>query len=269
MIEFENVSYTYPGGPTAVKEVTLKIGKGESIGIVGHSGAGKTTLAKLAAGMLKPSRGRVLIDGLDTRDIPVSELARRVGYVYQNPEMMLFSSTIRDEVAFALKNFGYEGKEVEGRVIQALKSVDLNKPLESSPHTLSFGEKHRLAIACVLALEPEVIILDEPTTGLDYARCVALFNTLTKLNSQGSSIVVISHDTDLLARFTKRILVLEKGSIVRDGPSKEVLRDIDFLTEHGFVPTQLQILASRVGKCAPTPEEVAKAIMYCKPVQQR
>lgn len=241
--------------------------RGESIGIIGHSGAGKTTLAKLAAGILKPTKGRVLLDGLDTRDVSVSELARKVGYVLQNPEMMLFSPTIHDEVAFALRNFGYEKKEVEERVLRALRNVDLNKPLESSPHALSFGEKHRLAIACVLALEPEVIILDEPTTGLDYARCIALFNTLIKLNKQGSSIIVISHDTDLLARFSKRIIVLENGSIVRDAPSREVLRDIEFLTEHGFAPTQLQILASRLENCAPTPEEIAKIIARSKSVQ--
>ncbi|MEM1509846.1 MAG: ABC transporter ATP-binding protein [Thermofilaceae archaeon] len=267
MIEIENVSYTYPGGPTAVKGVTLKVGRGESIGIIGHSGAGKTTLVKLAAGILKPTKGRVLVDGLDTRDISVSELARKVGYIFQNPDMMLFSSTIYDEVAFALRNFGYEKKEVEERVLRALKNVDLNKPLESSPHALSFGEKHRLAIACVLALEPEVIILDEPTTGLDYARCAALFNTLIKLNRQGNSIIVVSHDTDLLARFTKRIVALENGSVVRDGPSREVLRDIKFLTGHGFVPTQLQVLASRLEDCAPTPEEVAKMIARSKSIQ--
>jgi energy-coupling factor transport system ATP-binding protein len=149
---------------------------------------------------------------------------------------------------------------VGGRVRAALEKVDLRKPLSASPHALSFGEKRRLAIACVLAMDPSVVVLDEPTTGLDYARCLSLFETLRKLNEEGRTVIVITHDTDLLARFAERVVVLEAGAVVRDGPSREVLSDVEFLRGHGFTPTQLQILASRLGAPAPTPSAVAESL---------
>lgn len=258
MIVFENVSFRYQEGPLALRGVSLKIEKGEFIGVIGHSGAGKTTLAKLAVGLLKPTEGRVLIDGIDTARMPVSELARKVGYVYQNPDMMLFASSILEEVGFALKNFGIPEGEIEKRVAEALRAVDLNKPLTASPHALSFGEKHRLAIACVLAMEPEYIILDEPTTGLDYARCLTLFNVLRELNRSGKTVIVITHDLDLLARYSSRVIVLEKGSVARDGTPREVLGDIAFLESRGFIPTHLLRLANTLQSKALSPEAIAR-----------
>ncbi|MEM0093095.1 MAG: ABC transporter ATP-binding protein [Thermofilum sp.] len=260
MIVFEDVSFQYPRGPLAVRDVSLKIERGEFVGIIGHSGAGKTTLAKLAVGLLKPTRGRVLVDGADTAVTPVSDLARKVGYVYQNPDMMLFASSILEEVGFALRNFGFPESEVEERVRDALRAVDLNKPLTASPHALSFGEKRRLAIACVLATEPEYIILDEPTTGLDYARCLTLFNVLRSLNEKGKTVIVITHDLDLLARYSTRVLVLERGMLVRDGPTSEVLGDTAFLESRGFIPTHLLRLASSLKCSVLTPEAIAKEV---------
>ncbi|MEZ0345305.1 MAG: ABC transporter ATP-binding protein [Infirmifilum sp.] len=260
MITLENVSYQYPGGPLAIREVSLTINRGEFIGVIGHSGAGKTTLAKLIVGLLKPTRGRVSVEGLDTSTTPVSDLARRVGYVYQNPDMMLFASTIFEEVAFALRNFGFPEEEIRDRVLKALRDIDLEKPLEASPHALSFGEKHRLAIASVLAVEPDYIILDEPTTGLDYARCLTLFTVLRELRGKGKTIIVITHDLDLLARFAERIIVLEKGSIVKDGPPSEVLGDTGFLRTHGFIPTHILTLAHLLQVKELTPEAIAREI---------
>lgn len=260
MIELEGVRFRYPKGPEVIKGVTLSIEDGEFVGLIGHSGVGKTTLAKLIAGLLKPNEGRVLVDGIDTRVAPASVLARKVGYVFQNPETMLFSATLLEEVAFALKNFGYPPDELEWRVHAALEKVDLRKPLNASPHALSFGEKRRLAIACVLAMDPSVLVLDEPTTGLDYARCLSLFHALSKLNDEGKTVIVITHDTDLLARFADRVIVLEGGVVVRDGPAREVLSDTDFLRAHGFTPTQLQILAARLKAPAPTADAVAETL---------
>ncbi|MEM1848465.1 MAG: ABC transporter ATP-binding protein [Thermofilaceae archaeon] len=261
MIKLEDVHFRYPNGPDAIRGITLGIGRGEFIGIIGHSGAGKTTLAKLIAGLLKPTQGRVLIDGLDTRRVPASTLARKVGYVFQNPEMMIFSATIYEEVAFALRNMGLPNDEVTMRVQEALKVVDLNKPLDHSPHTLSFGEKRRLAIACILAMKPEVLILDEPTTGLDYSRSIALFEALSQLHKSGRTVIVITHDTDLLARFASRILVLREGVVVSDSAAEDVLSDVEFLKSQGFIPTQLQFLASKLRVGRPTVEAVAEAIV--------
>jgi len=260
VIRLEGVRYRYPGGPEAIKGVSLEVRRGEFVGIIGHSGAGKTTLAKLMVGLLKPTVGRVLVDGLDTRETPVSVIARKVGYVFQNPEMMIFSATIREEVSFALRNMGLPREEIEARVREALRMVDLDKPLDHSPHALSFGEKRRLAIACILAMGTDAIVLDEPTTGLDYSRSLRLFEALDELRRGGRAVVVITHDTDLLARFASRIVVLREGVVVRDGPVESVLGDVDFLRQQGFVPTQLQLLAAKLGARTPTPEAVAEAV---------
>lgn len=260
MIRLEGVRFRYPKGPEAIRGVSLEVSRGEFVGVIGHSGAGKTTLAKLIVGLLKPTSGRVLVDGLDTRHAPASILARKVGYVFQNPEMMLFSATIYEEVSFALRNFGLPEAEVGRRVREALKVVDLGKPLDHSPHALSFGEKRRLAIACILAMEPEVLLLDEPTTGLDYSRSLALFESLFELRKGGRTVIVITHDVDLLARFASRVVVLKQGVVERDGPVEEVLSDVEFLRGEGFVPTQLQLLAASLGVRRPTPSAVAEAV---------
>lgn len=261
MIRFEDVTFVYPTGAKALDRVSLEIGRGEFVGVIGHSGAGKTTLAKLAAALLKPTEGRVLIDGRDSRSLPASEAARVVSYVFQNPDMMLFSPTIKDEVAFALRNLGFPEREVEERVVEALKAVDLEKPLSTPPHALSFGEKHRLAIASVLVMGAQALLLDEPTTGLDYGRSLKLFETLRQLNASGKAIVVITHDLDLLARFASRVVVLEKGRVARDGSTLDVLTDADFLESSGFMLTQLQQLARRLGVKALTPAELAEKII--------
>jgi len=261
VIVFEAVSYTYPGGVRAIKSVSLEIRGGEFVGLIGHSGAGKTTLAKLAVGLLKPQEGRVLVDGVDTRRAAVSDLARRVGYVFQNPDLMLFSRTIFDEVAFGLRNLGVPEGEVRERVLRALEEVDLaHKPLDTPPHALSFGERHRLAIASVLAMEPMAIILDEPTTGLDYGRCLKLFEVLRRVRDSGRAVVLITHDLDLLARYADRVVVLEAGRVVRDGPARSVLGDVEFLREHGFIPTQVVMLSRELGLSALTPREAALEI---------
>jgi len=260
VIRLEDVRYKYPNGPEAIRGVSLEVKRGEFVGIIGHSGAGKTTLAKLMVGLLKPTAGRVLVDGLDTRETPVSVIARKVGYVFQNPEMMIFSATIREEVSFALRNMGLPEEVIEAGIREALRMVDLDKPLDHSPHALSFGEKRRLAVACILAMGTDVIILDEPTTGLDYSRSLTLFEALSELHGNRKTVIVITHDTDLLARFASRIIVLKEGAVVKDGPVDSVLNDVEFLRHQGFVPTQLQLLAAKLGAKTPTPEAVAEAV---------
>ncbi|QOJ79408.1 ABC transporter ATP-binding protein [Infirmifilum lucidum] len=260
MIRFEDVDFVYPTGVRAIQGVSLSIESGEFVGVIGHSGAGKTTLAKLATSLLKPTRGRVLIDGKDSKSLPASEAARIVSYVFQNPDMMIFSQTVRDEVAFALRNLGFPESEIEKRVQEALRAVDLNKPLDTPPQTLSFGEKHRLAIASVLVMGSRALVLDEPTTGLDYGRSLMLFDTLNALNASGKTIVVITHDLDLLARYASRIIVLEKGRVIRDGSTLDVLGDADFLESHGFMLTHVQQVARRLGVKAITPSKLAEEL---------
>lgn len=233
--------------PWVLKNINLDICRGEFVAIIGHSGAGKTTLVKHFNGLLKPVRGSVIVAGRDTRRAPTSALARVVGMVMQNPEAQFFASTIYEEMSFPLKRIGLKKDEIESRIREALETVDLVKPLDISPHLLSFGEKHRLAIASVLVLRPQVLVLDEPFSGLDYKRSLQLLLSLRKFVESGGTVVLVAHDLQLISEVADKVIVLDKGTIKRLGSAREILSDVDWLRAHGFTPLQSTLLAREVG----------------------
>ncbi|HDI12316.1 MAG TPA: ABC transporter ATP-binding protein, partial [Candidatus Bathyarchaeota archaeon] len=196
MIEVRNVYFTYPNGVEALKEVSLHIDRGEFVAIMGQNGAGKTTLVKHFNGLLKPTKGEVLVDGVNTKEVSVATLARKVGYVFQNPDHQLFCETVEKEIAFALKNFGFDEELIKKRVDWALNLLGLSQYRESSPFMLSGGERKRLALASVLAWDPEVVILDEPTIGQDYAQKEKLRQFILQLKAQGKTVVIVTHDIE-------------------------------------------------------------------------
>ncbi|MEM4062040.1 MAG: energy-coupling factor transporter ATPase [Desulfurococcaceae archaeon] len=248
VIEVKDLWFRYGRDlPWVLRGVNLEIRRGEFVAIIGHSGVGKTTLVKHFIGLLKPVNGYVKVLGLDTRKTPVSTLAKYVGMVFQNPEAQLFASTIYDEMSFALRKLGLSRAEIEARIRDALEAVDLHKPLHMSPHLLSFGEKHRLAIASVLALKPKVVILDEPFSGLDYKRSLQLLLVLKKLTEHGGTVVLVAHDLQLISEVADRVVVLANGEVVRDETVHKVLSDVDWLVEHGFTPLQSTLLAKKLG----------------------
>jgi energy-coupling factor transport system ATP-binding protein len=223
-IKLEGVTFGYRRERPILNNVSLDLDQGEFVALMGENGSGKSTLAKLIVGLLKPWSGGVYVEGMSTSAMSVAELASRIGYVAQNPERMLFSSTIMEEVSFALRNFGINDPlELEARVKEAIRLVDLRKPLDASPHLLSTGEKHRLAIACALAMRPRALVLDEPTTGLDYRHVKQLADLLKDLNRRGVTILLITHDMYLAAEYCGRVLLLHEGSILADGVPDEVL----------------------------------------------
>lgn len=232
--------------PWVLRGVSLEVYKGEFLAIIGHSGAGKTTLVKHFNGLLKPLRGEVVVAGRDTRKTPMSKLSRVVGMVMQNPDSQFFASTIYEEVSFALRKMGLDRREIESRISEAFKSVDLAKPLNLPPHLLSFGEKHRLAIASILAMRPRVLILDEPFSGLDYKRSLQLLKALKRYVTEGNTVVLVAHDLQLISEVADRVVVLEEGTITRTGSMREVLSDSEWLEEHGFVPLQSTLLARAI-----------------------
>jgi energy-coupling factor transport system ATP-binding protein len=233
LIEAKDLWYRYSqGSDWALRGVSLNIVRGEFIGLIGENGAGKTTLAKHLNGLLKPNRGFVKVLGMDTKRTPTSKIARHVGYVFQNPDSQIFATTIYEEIASGLKKLGYSNEEIAERIEYALKAVDLKKPLTISPHILSFGERHRLAIATILAIKPDVIILDEPFAGIDYRRSLQMLQILRKLVEEGHSIVLIAHDLQLIGEVADRVIVMKQGSIIRDGDVEEILGDIGFLEEN-------------------------------------
>ena len=239
MIEVKDVYYTYPSGVEALKGVSLTIKNGEFVAIMGQNGAGKTTLIKHFNGLLKPTKGEVLVDGVKTKETSVARLARNVGFVFQNPDNQLFCETVEDEVAFALKNFGFKETTLKKRVTWALNLLGLTEYRKTSPFMLSGGERKRVALASVLAWNPKVVVLDEPTIGQDYEQKEKLRQFIIQLNTQKKTVVVVTHDVEFVAECNPRVILMAEGKTIADGVGKTVLTNIDRLAKASIVPPQI------------------------------
>ncbi len=246
MISLEKVMFSYPSGAVALQDVDLSIESGQFIAVMGENGAGKTTLAKHLNGLLKPSSGRVLVDGEDTRKKSVAALSRKVGLVFQNPDHLLFSETVRDEVAFALKNFGYSPDTIKKQVGKTLEALDLTGYADTSPFLLSGGERKRAALAAVLAWEPDYLVLDEPTIGQDYQQKERLRNFILQLYSQGKAVVIITHDVEFVAESGPEVVLLSKGRLLARGPADEILSNDDLVERASLVKPQMARLFSQL-----------------------
>ncbi|MDG6988058.1 MAG: ABC transporter ATP-binding protein [Nitrososphaerota archaeon] len=239
MIRFDDVTFVHQNGVRALDGVTLEVGAGETVAIVGENGAGKTTLVKHVTGLLKPASGRVLVDGADTRSSSTAQLSRKVGVAFQNPDHQLFSETVEEEMSFALRNFGFSPDLVENRVSWGLELFGLEEYRKSSPLVLSGGEKKRLTLACILAWDPQVVILDEPTVGQDSIQKEKLAGTIRMLRSTGKTVVVVSHDIEFLWPIQPRVVVMKGGKVVGDGPASEVMQDRGLLESARVAQPQL------------------------------
>jgi energy-coupling factor transport system ATP-binding protein len=239
MIEVENVTFTYPNGVEALKNVSLTIKEGEFIAIMGQNGAGKTTLVKHFNGLLKPSGGVVRVDGVETKKTSVAAMARKVGFVFQNPDHQLFSETVEEEIAFALKNFGFEEEAIEKRVTWALNLLGLAQYRKTSPFMLSGGERKRVALASVLAWDPQILILDEPTIGQDYQQKEKLRQFIVQMQAQRKTIVIVTHDVEFVAECNPRVVLMKEGKIVADGEGKEILTNPEALAQSSIVLPQI------------------------------
>jgi len=239
MIEVKDAYFTYPNGVEALKGVPLTIKNGEFVAIMGQNGAGKTTLVKHFNGLLKPTKGKVLIDGVETTKVSVATLARKVGFVFQNPDHQLFSETAEEEIAFALKNFGFKENVIEKRVTWALNLLGLTQYRKTSPFMLSGGEKKRVALASVLAWNPKILILDEPTIGQDYQQKEKLRQFILQMKAQRKTIIIVTHDVEFVAECSPRVLLMREGKIVDDGEARKVLTNPEILTQASIVPPQI------------------------------
>ena len=239
-IEFRGVSFVHRTGVTALSDISLTVREGETVAIVGENGAGKTTLVRHANGLLKPTMGSVLVDGVDTRETTTVTLSRKVGIAFQNPDHQLFSDSVENEVSFALRNFGFPEELVSRRLDWALNFFGLEEYRRSSPLVLSGGEKKRLTLACILAWDPEVVVLDEPTVGQDSLQKEKLAQVFRMLQSTGKTIVVVSHDVEFLWPIQPRLLVMSGGRVVADGGMSKVMADRGLL--EGARVTQPQLL---------------------------
>lgn len=228
--------------------VNLTVKGGDFVAIMGENGAGKTTLAKHLNGLLKPSQGRVLVDEEDTKKVSVAHLSRKVGLVFQNPDHLLFSETVKDEVGFGLKNLGYAPDVVTRQVERTMEALDLGQYADTSPFLLSGGERKRVALASILASEPDYLVLDEPTIGQDYQQKERLRNFIVQLYSQGKAVVMITHDVEFVAESNPSVVLLSKGQVVAKGPADMVLSKDDLVSKASLVKPQMSRLFSGLSK---------------------
>ena len=249
-IEIKNLNHIYmPGSPfetKALDDVTLTINDGEFIGLIGHTGSGKFTLVQHLNGLMKPDSGTVLVDGMDTgaKETDLREVRRRVGLVFQYPEHQLFEETVRKDVSFGPRNLGCDEAEIEQRVRDACAQVGLGEDmLDKSPFDMSGGQKRRVAIAGVLAMQPRVLVLDEPTAGLDPRGRKELTELIRQLHEDaGNTIVMVSHSMDDIASLAQRIIVMNKGRVAMDGTPREVFsRPQELMEMHLGVPAAARL----------------------------
>lgn len=258
MIRFENVSLSY-GGAAAVRDLDFTVGRGEFVTLIGANGAGKTTVSKLMNGLLKPTAGRVLVDGVPTTSLRTSALAKKIGFLFQNPDRQLCKPTIREEIRFGLALTG--AKDAAQRAEAVLKAFGLDG--DRDPFSASRGERQRIALASLIAVEPEVLILDEPTTGLDYRECMAMMARVRSLNAAGTTVVMVCHDMELVLDFAHRVLVLCEGTLLFDGETRAVFRNEAVLRQASVLPPQITRLSLRLADCLPpadTAEEMEAVI---------
>ncbi|MBQ2666403.1 ATP-binding cassette domain-containing protein [Methanobrevibacter sp.] len=231
MLNAQNISYSYDDGTQALKNVNLEVNKGEMVALLGKNGAGKSTLFLHFNGILKADSGKIIIDGEELKHDKKSliKFRQKVGIVFQNPDDQLFAPTVEEDVAFGPLNLGLSQEETQKRVTEALKRVDMEGYERKAPHHLSGGQKKRVAIAGILAMQPEVMVLDEPTSGLDPKGASDILKLLYELNDEGMTIIISTHDVDLVPIYSSKVYVISSGEIIKSGTPKEVFGDIDLI----------------------------------------
>jgi energy-coupling factor transport system ATP-binding protein len=247
IIQVEGLTHRYPNGVVALEGVDLTVRRGEFLAVLGQNGSGKTTLVKHFNGLLKPTEGKVLVDEEETTRQGLRKLGQSVGYVFQNPDHQIFSDTVSDEVAFGPKIRGMQQGEIEERVAEALAAVGMEGRGNEDPFGLTKGERQRVAVASVLAVRPEVLILDEPTTGLDYAEQRSMMDLVKSLNESGSTIIVVTHTMWVVAEYAHRAVIARDGRISMQGTVREVFAEEDGLRDASLRPPHIVSLGNALG----------------------
>ena len=270
MIEFDDVHASYEATLPILKGVSFTIRDGEFVAFVGTNGAGKSTTMRLMNGLLKPDAGQVLIDGVPTSDLRTSELARRVGFLFQNPDSQICCNTVREELLFGFKALGLDGPDADSRVDAIVEEFAFDP--DDDPFLLNRGARQLLALASIVVLAPPVVVLDEPTTGLDYRECVKVMDIIRRIHERGTTVVMVCHDMEVVADYAARCIVMSGGEVVDDAPTFDVLRNRETLERASLVPPQIVELSLELGREMPrladepvgranTVDEMAAAVM--------
>ncbi len=244
VLEFKNVCFSY--NETAnVHDLNVKIQKGDFTAITGSNGAGKSTFSKLCNGLLQPSTGDVFVLGQNTKRNKVSSLAKHIGFLFQNPDRQICCSTVEEEIAFSLKNNGLSKEEIQSKVEATIKEFGFDAKTE--PFNMSRGQRQRLCLACLIALNPEILILDEPTTGLDYRECMEMMNRIRELNENGTTVIMVCHDMEVVLDFAKSVIVMNRGEILAQGATREILSNKELLAKARLLQPQIAATCSLLG----------------------
>lgn len=247
VIEVEDLWYSYPGSSTdALAAVNAVIYDGEFLALIGQNGSGKTTLVKCLLGILRPKKGRILLEGGDTANMRAGELARRIGLVLQNPDTQLFQMSVEEEIAFGLHNIELQQNQIESRIEEALKATGMVTRRSFYPFRLSFGDRRKVAVAAIIAMKPQILIFDEPTTGQDFRGRYELAEIAKQLNENGSTVIMITHDMDLVARYAQRTIVMGMGRIIAEGPTREIFKQTKLLEQTFLRPPQITQLSNEM-----------------------
>ncbi|WP_013322343.1 ABC transporter ATP-binding protein [Gloeothece verrucosa] len=263
----KNLIHTYQDGTQALRGVSLDIHPGEYVLIVGQNGAGKSTLVKHFLNLLQPSHGKVYVNNRETSTLSVSDLARSIGYVAQNPDQQIFNTTVEKEVTFALRNLGYSRKMIEQRTSSSLKDMELWEVRHVHPLALPKGDRARIVIAAILAMNPEIVIFDEPTIGQDYRGACSILDVSRQLHQKGKTVIVITHHLYLMAEYAERVIVMGQGTILLDAPIRQAYHQTELLQSTYLTPPQAVLLAQKLaeltGQDYPllTPQELANCFV--------
>lgn len=244
MLEFKDVSFSYDTTAN-VQNLNVKVEKGDFIAIIGSNGAGKSTFSKLCNGLLTPTTGDVFVLNKNTRHEKVSSLAKHIGFLFQNPDRQICCNTVKEEIAFSLRNNGIPEDEIKRRVKATLEEFGFDGKTE--PFNLSRGQRQRLCLACLIALNPEILILDEPTTGLDYKECMMMMNRIKQLNENGTTVIMVCHDMEVVLDFAKTVVVMNRGQILEQGETRKILADTELLGKARLLQPQIAQVSTMLG----------------------
>ncbi|MGN0261229.1 MAG: energy-coupling factor ABC transporter ATP-binding protein [Eggerthellaceae bacterium] len=257
MIQFKNVVSSYDGVTPILKDVSFTIDDGDFVAFVGTNGAGKSTTMRLYNGLLKPDSGEVLIDGMPTTRLRTSELARRVGFLFQNPDRQICCNTVKEELLFGFTAQGGITPEAEERVDAIIREFGFDP--EAEPYLLNRGTRQLLALASIIVMETPVIILDEPTTGLDYRECMKVMEVIERLHKQGTTVIMVCHDMEIVADFAERVIVMTGGKVIDQGPTFQVMRNPETMRAADLIPAQITDISLRLASQVPGAAESAVA----------
>ena len=244
MLEFKDVSFSYDTTAN-VQNLNVKVEKGDFIAIIGSNGAGKSTFSKLCNGLLTPTTGDVFVLNKNTRREKVSSLAKHIGFLFQNPDRQICCNTVKEEIAFSLRNNGIPEDEIKRRVKATLEEFGFDGKTE--PFNLSRGQRQRLCLACLIALNPEILILAEPTTGLDYKECMMMMNRIKQLNENGTTVIMVCHDMEVVLDFAKTVVVMNRGQILEQGETRKILADTELLGKARLLQPQIAQVSTMLG----------------------